>query len=48
MEMEGWIMGEKKYRKDGRGGGLFKQMGPGLLCVQQLLWDQTAEMPAAT
>lgn len=35
-------MGEKKYRSG------WEQMGPGLLRVQQLLWDQTAEMPAAT
>lgn len=41
-------MGEKKYRRGGGGGVTFKQMGPGLLCVQQMLWDQTAEMPAAT
>lgn len=31
-------MGEKKYRRGWEGGGVtFKQMGPGLLCVLQLL-----------
>lgn len=38
----------KRNRSIVKGWDPFKQMGPGLLCVRQLLWDETAEMPAAT